>query len=175
MPRQDLRLAIQRQMIAYRATSTWATVASVGMPPSISRAGARTTMPVHDRQAWSRSPETASGSHPAAPSYLRRSPSCSPGNTGTRGPQARALPRSAAGAFAVRLGWHAAWRCCLCAARDLASPPPRLLWRSPARGFPNPVAAVPPADLRAGTEMHASQLQQQMAQPVILCLQRAAR
>jgi hypothetical protein len=40
LPGVDLRLTIERQMSAYLETSTWATVASVGRPLSISRAGA---------------------------------------------------------------------------------------------------------------------------------------
>ena len=66
-----------------------------------------------------------------------------------RCPRAPASPRSAAGAPAVRLGWHVAWRHCRGAARDRISLPPRPLWRSPARGLPGPVAAGPPADARS--------------------------
>ncbi len=47
-------LPIERQVSAYFATSTWATIASVGRPPSISRAGAGacTTASSHARQAY---------------------------------------------------------------------------------------------------------------------------
>jgi hypothetical protein len=37
---KDLGLAIKRQMIAYLATSTWASIASVAMPPVSGRCGA---------------------------------------------------------------------------------------------------------------------------------------
>ncbi|MBB6470525.1 hypothetical protein HNQ96_006424 [Aminobacter lissarensis] len=50
----DLRLAIQRKVVGVLADQTWATVASVGMPPSTSRDGAAACTTTKLRQCRSR-------------------------------------------------------------------------------------------------------------------------
>jgi hypothetical protein len=83
-------------------------------------------MPAQDRQASFGRLVTitrnCAGINRDAPTCPHRSPSSPPGITGTRCHRAPASPRSAAGASAVRRGWHAAWRHCPCAALDRASP-----------------------------------------------------
>ena len=146
------------------------------MPPSISRAGAGacTTMPVHDRQAsFGRlvtitrncAGITSSRSELSSPITVIACPTARA--RGVLGRQRHLDPRQVRSAVATAgtpLGRIVQAPLGISLLRLRVFFGNRLL-----EGFQTQLQLFLRQTLRAGTEMHASQLQQQMTQPVILC------
>ena len=106
---------------------------------------------------------------------LRRSPSSSPGSRGKRCPRAPASPRCAADAPAMRRGWPAAWqhrhRAASGSCFSASASPLAIACSSASRPNCNCSSG---RRSRLGAELHPRQLQQQMAQPIVLCRQYVA-